>query len=177
MIKIRLLLLFSLLFFVCYTNPLKAQDNKLIEFNGWEFLKWKIKLDKAETILSEINNDSLDISSYSENGYRTAFKFQGLRTYLYYDSLKRLIKVEQHKDFSVVEKEKADVFYMKTEEMLVNKYGKPDKKTNNKTKEIITLTWNLKYTKVLLTYDYKYKIIDEFGCCSYQIDLVFSPIK
>jgi hypothetical protein len=153
--------------------PLYAQDKKLTDFNGWEFLKWKISISEAEKILLEKNDKNMYVLLFKDTGYRTAFKYQDLYTYLYYDSLNQLSKVEQHMDFSVVEKEEADVYYKKTEEILVNKYGKPKKKTNDKTKEIITLIWNLKYTNITFTYDYKYKIIDEFGCCSYQVNIQF----
>jgi len=163
-----------ILIFVIHGQFLFSQVQK--DFNGWEFLEWNSKKRDVEKTLKDKNIEIQE--TYSEAAYDkiTRFHYNDFNTWLYFDSLNQLDSVEQYKEFSVIQDEEANSFYEMTEKYLVQKFGKPDLQTNNTTAKLITLKWNLKFTKVQLTYDYKYKIIDEFGCCSYKVDILYKPI-
>ncbi len=158
-------------------QPLIAQEQKPGEFNGWEFLEWKSEKPAVENILK---NKGIEIQeTYSEQAFDkiTRFHYNDLYTWLYFDSLNRLASIEQYKEFSVIQDKEADDFYEKTEKSLIQKFGKPGLQTNDTIIKIINMVWNLKFTEVHLAYDYKYKIIDEFGCCSYKVEIRFDPLE
>lgn len=152
-----------------------AQVASLIHFNGWEFAEWGTSKQSIINTLNKIGIKNDSVSSYNNSFTITRLDFEEMRTELYFDSLNRFNKVTQHKDYSVIYDKEAKAFYEKTRKTFIQKYGKPDKEKKDRRKEIITLNWNLKFTDIELRYDYKYKIIDEFGCCSYRIDTEFRP--
>jgi hypothetical protein len=172
--KHLLLLLFTL--FVFCEQKIYSQEQKLRDFDGWEFLKWKTNKNAADKIVKE---KGIEIrNEYSDPAYEniSRFEYEEMNTILYFDSLKQFYAVKQHKDFSVVQDEQAKVFFEKIKKMLLQKFGKVDQEKHDKGKKVITLIWNLKYTNVSLVYDYKYKIVDELGCCSYTVDIDTSPV-
>jgi len=154
---------------------LLAQVQKPNEFNGWEFLEWKSGKSTVEKLLIQKGIEIKD--TYSDAAYDkiTRFEYDGMNTWLYFDSLYQLSKVEQYAEFSVIQDKKANVFFGEVKKSLVQKYGEPNTETNDTTRKFITMNWYLKFSNVILTYDYKYKIIDEFGCCSYKVDIKTSP--
>jgi len=156
--------LFSLMIL---TTASRAQD-----FNGWEFLFWKSNKDSVEKVLVENKSKLSDA-----NALDAQFKFQGMNTWLFYDAQNKLIKVLQRNTFSVIHHKEAEDFYVSFKDLLIKKYGKPNKYKRDKKDSLVTMTWKLKFTSIALEYDYKYKIIDEFGAGSYWIDVVFEPAK
>ena len=74
---------------------------------------------------------------------------------LYFDSLKQLSAVKQHKDFDVIQDKEAKAFFEKTKKILLQKFGKADKEKKDYLKfiesEVNSLFkkngWNLKYSK------------------------------
>ena len=170
-----LFLLLFVLFIFCelkiYSQNLQQKD-----FSGWEFLKWKTNKNDADKIVKE---KGIEIrNEYSDPAYEniTRFDYEEMNTTLYFDSLKQFYTVKQHKDFDVIQDKQAEVFFEKTKKMLLQKFGKADQEKDDKEKKILTLIWNLKYSSVFLVYDYKYKIVDELGCCSYTVDINTSPV-
>ncbi|MFH2141072.1 MAG: hypothetical protein ABIJ97_01520 [Bacteroidota bacterium] len=155
---------FAILLIGLFGQQLKAQDQKPNEFNGWKFLEWKTEKKTAEKMISnkgiEIKND------YSEPAYSkiTRFVYDEMNVRLYFDSMFQLSYVEQQKEFSIVQLDEANDFFGKIKKSLIQEYGKPNVETNNKSEKIINMIWN-----------YKYKIIDEFGCCSYKVTVYISP--
>ena len=170
-----LLLLLFVLFVFC-EQKIYSQNQQQRDFNGWEFLKWKTNKNDADKIVGkkgiEIRNE------YSDPAYSniTRFEYDEMNTILYFDSLKQLSAVKQHKDFDVIQDKEAEAFFEKTKKLLLQKFGKADQEEDDKEKKVITMIWNLKYSKVYLTYDYKYKIIDEMGCCSYNVTIKTNPV-
>jgi hypothetical protein len=172
--KHLLLLIFILLVFC--EQKIYSQEQKLRDFIGWEFLKWKTNKNDADKIVKE---KGIEIrNEYSEPAYEniTRFEYEEMNTILYFDSLKQFYAVKQQKDFSVAQDEQAKVFFEKTKKILLQKFGKADQEKDDKEKKVITIIWNLKYANVFLTYDYKYKIVDEMGCCSYTVDIDTFPV-
>ncbi len=169
---------YLILFVLVLTGQfLIAQIQKQKDFNGWEFLEWQTNKNTAEKLLStkgiEIQN------TYSDAAYDKIIRFQyeDMQTWLYFDSLYKLSYIDQLKDFSVVNLKDADTFYKKTKIALIQKYGEPYSETNDTTNNIVHLSWLLSYCEIAFTYDYKYKIIDEFGCCSYKVDIHITPVE
>ena len=167
-------ILVLILIFVIHWQFIFSQVQK--DFNGWEFIEWNSKKKDVEKTVKEKNIEIQE--TYSEMTYDkiTRFHYNDLYTWLYFNSLNQLDSVEQYKEFSVIQDKEASDFYDKTNKLLVHKFGKPDLQSNDTTIKLITLKWNLKFTKVQLNYDYKYKIIDEFGCCSYKVEIRYNPI-
>ena len=167
------ILLFAFTILLSSFYLLNAQNVKSTNFNGWEFLTWHTSIEKVEAKLSKMKR--LTVNYYKDNGYSTYFKYNDMFTYLFYDSLKQLSKVTQHLDFGVNKIKQADAFFLKTEKHLIDKFGLPSERFDDKESEFILLVWKLKYTTINLSYNYKYKVIDEFGCCSYTVNIVYTP--
>ncbi|PKP22179.1 MAG: hypothetical protein CVU05_04985 [Bacteroidetes bacterium HGW-Bacteroidetes-21] len=152
-----------------------AQSN--IDFNGWEFMAWKSSKTSVEDSLKakkiEVKDD-FDDPAYTKI---TRFTYNDMNTLLYFDSLNQLSKVQQIKDFSVIYLDEANAFFDRVKQNLLQEYGVPHVETHDTSAKIITMTWNLHYTNFQLIYDYKYKIIDEFGCCSYKVTINASPVE
>ena len=73
--------------------------------------------------------------------------------------------------------EKLDKYRKITEKAFAITRDSISKGKEKEAKEIITMVWKLNYTLINLVFDYKYKIIDEFGCCSYSINIDIIPVK
>ncbi|MEI6853216.1 MAG: hypothetical protein WCL06_10250 [Bacteroidota bacterium] len=139
---------------------------------GWEFLQWNTSKDSVEKVLKEKNNLLSEPWALDAN-----FNFQGMNTWLIYNTQNKLIQVHQRKTFSVINQKEAAEFYKTKKTELITKYGKPQTVSENKKDSVVNLLWKLKYTRITLEYDYRYKIIDEFGAGSYWVDIVFEPAK
>lgn len=157
----------SAFLFITLAGNCMAQDT-----NGWEFLSWNMSKDSVQ-ILLDANKSKLG----APNALDADFKYQEMNTWLIYDPQNRLIKVHQRNTFSVIQAEEAEVFYNEFKTVLTKKYGKPDHYNNDKKDCVITMSWALHHTKITFEYDYKYKVIDEFGAGSYWIDVVFESTK
>jgi hypothetical protein len=167
----------TLLILLFYNSGIWAQPGSSGSgiFKGWEFLVWGIDKNTAETIL---NKKGFEIeNTYGEKAYEkiTRFNYKGMKTTLCFDSLNHLFNIEQIENFSVAQDKQAYAFYKKINDSLVKKLGKPQSYVNNKTKKIITIIWHLKFTRVVLVYDYRYKVVDEMGCCSYTVSVQNTP--
>ena len=149
------------------TTAGRAQD-----FNGWEFLYWKSGKDSVEKVLVE-NKSKLS----EPNALDAQFKFQGMNTWLFYDAQNKLIKVLQRNTFSVNQPKEAEDFFVTFKALLIKKYGKPSHYKRDKKDRLVTMTWKLKFTAIALEYDYRYKVIDEFGAGSYWVTVEFEPAK
>ena len=157
----------TLLFLISLMAASSAQ-----EINGMEFLFWKMNKDSVEKVLIENKNNLSEATALDAN-----FCYQGMNTWLYYNIENKLIKVHQRKTFSIIQNKEAEVFYDTIQANLIKNYGAPNQYKVAKKDSLITMTWELKYTKIILEYDYKYKIIDEFGADSYWVDVLFEPVK
>lgn len=149
-----------------------AGSSRAQEINGWEFLFWNTNKDSVENVLAE-NKGKLS----TPNGLDANFKYQEMNTWLIYNTQNKLIKVHQCETFSVIQDEEAEAFYKAVKFKLTKQYGKPDQYKRDKKDSLITMSWDLLYTKITFEYDYKYKVIDEFGAGSYRIDVVFESAK
>jgi hypothetical protein len=163
--KIILTLIISILFGMGVLQAQPLKDN-----NGWWFLEWKMSKNKVEELLIE-NKKQLSQGTALD----ADFMFQGLNTWLIYNKSNQLIEVDQRMTFSVNEADECKAFYKKVREELERDYGKPDHENQNIIDSVITLKWDLAYTSIQLEYDYKYKIIDEFGAGSYWVKVTFQP--
>jgi hypothetical protein len=172
--KVYLFIFISLFIYIPESH---SQENNLTNFNGWEFLNWNCKKTDAENILNRKGIEFRNMESYDSTRTITRFDFEELDTWLYFDTLNQLFDVKQSHDFSVIYDKESKVFFEKVKKSLLQKYGKANAEENDKKKEIITMAWKLNSTIIHLTFDYKYKIIDEFGCCAYQIDIDIYPNK
>jgi hypothetical protein len=128
--------------------------------------------DSVEKVLKEKNNLLSEAWALDAD-----FNYQGMNTWLSYDTQNRLKQVHQRKTFPVINQKEAAAFYTTVKSDLMGKYGKPDKKNENKKDSVVTMSWKLKNTSIAFEYNYKYKIIDEFGAGSYWIDIIFEPVK
>jgi hypothetical protein len=160
-----------------YSPKSHSQEQKLANFNGWEFLNWNCNKMDAENILNKKGIEFRNMESYDSTRTITRFDFEELDTWLYFDTLNQLFDVKQSHEFSVIYDKESKVFFEKVKKSLLQKYGKASEKKDDKEKEIITMFWKLNFTIIHLTFDYKYKIIDEFGCCAYKIDIDICPVK
>jgi hypothetical protein len=142
------------------------------EVNGWEFLSWKMSKDIVEKILIENKSKLSDATALDAD-----FKSQQMNTWLYYDKYNQLIKVHQRRAFSVIENREVEAFYDTVKTRMMTKFGEPTHSEIDKKDSVINLSWNFKLTKISLEYNYKYKIIDEFGADSYWLDILFEPAK
>ncbi|MEA1874919.1 MAG: hypothetical protein U9N51_10915 [Bacteroidota bacterium] len=168
-INIIFLLIITISFFA---GGIKLQAQDFIDFNGWEFLSWKTDKKNVEKILIDKN---IELAKTQES--YTWFKYQEMDTWLYYDNNNQLNKIQQRNRFSIVEYEKSKLFFEKTKAKFIKTYGKPNHQEINKQDSVTTLIWQLKQTKIVLEYDYMYKIIDELGAGSYWIEVNISPNK
>ena len=137
----------------------QVQAQKQAGFKGWEFLKWGTdSLKVQEQLISKglIDNEARD----------GLFEYQDMQVWPSYKN-HCLNKVQQWKSFGLTQKNAARQEYEKIHQLLVKKYGPATQESNDTTKEVITLDWNLKYMYIHLEYDYRYKIIDELGAGSY----------
>ncbi len=161
--QIIIILLFSF-------QGLIAQDLK--NYDGWEFLPWKAKKFQVEQKIKDQGNKI-------EKGIAldADFIFNKMNTWLEYNQNDELIKITQRETFSVIQDKKAALFFDTCKKELIEKYGKPTHTESNKKESIIHMDWELTYTSIQLTYDYKYKIIDEFGAGSYWVEIIYKPIK
>ena len=157
--------IFGLLF------PLSVFTQNFRESNGWEFLSWKLDKHKVSKILDENKGLLSEASTLDAD-----FKYQDMNTWLVYNKANKLIEVNQRKEFSVINHAEAETFYQKFKTQLIASYGEPDSLADNKADSTIHLTWKLKYTNIFLEYDYRYKIIDEFGAGSYWVDVIFAAV-
>lgn len=154
-----------IIFFLFAASGGKTQT--LSHFNGWEFLPWKT--DSAQVqVMVERNRKKLQ----EPNGLDADFKYQELNTWLIFRD-HQLYKVKQKADFGVTHNEEAQVLYENTRDRLIRQYGNPQAENHDTLNKTIRLGWDLEYTRIELEYDYKYKIIDEFGAGSYWIEVVF----
>ena len=119
---------------------LKAQSQKPNDFNGWHFLQWQSDKNADEKLLKENGIEIQD--AYSDAAYDriTRFHYEDMNTWLYFDSLFHLSHIDQQKDFSVVEREKADIFFGKTKKIFIQKYGEPNTEDNDTINKITTST-------------------------------------
>lgn len=156
---------------------MESQNNCLKEINGWEFLEWKLTKKEVDKLLKQKGIEIEYTYSNAETGTRIRIRYQELETWLYFDLSNQLKAVEQHKDFNVVDDKEAGIFFEKVKSNYIKKYGMPGKEKNDKKKEIWTLKWYLKHTKICIVYDYKYKIIDELGCGSYSVEIRVTPVR
>ncbi len=166
MIKVFTSLIIVFVLFGC--SHIVAQKPK--NFNGWEFLQWKLRKDSVIKILNVYKS-----KFESPNALDADFKYEGMNTWLEYDNNNQLNKVHQRHDFAVIYLKDAKTFYKKTRARLIKTYGRPGHKEFNRKGCVETLIWELKYTRVVCEFNYQYKIIDEFGAGSYWVDVVFSP--
>lgn len=153
-----------ILIFVIATSY--SQQKK--DFNGWEFLNWKMSKDNVEKVLIENKNNLSSPTALDAN-----FKYKEMNTWLFYNSSNQLAKVHQRKVFSVNQSNESEKFYTLIKTEFINDYGNPSKNEINKKDSLIIMLWELKYTKIVFEYNYKYKIIDEFGADSYWVDILF----
>jgi len=161
----------TLLTFLCViSGSVLAQNFR--EHDGWEFLNWKSSKSKVDKILEQ-NKDKITEATALD----ADFKYQDMNTWLVYNKANKLIEVNQRKEFSVIYHDEAEAFYQKFKKQLISSYGEPDSLADNKADSTIHLTWRLKYTNIFLEYDYRYKIIDEFGAGSYWVDVIFAAVK
>lgn len=166
-----------LLLFIFVAQNVISQEQNQVELKGLGFLQWKSNKKIVENLLKQ---KEIEIeNTYSEAAYNkiTRFWLNEMYTWLYFDSHNKLNKIEQYKQFSVIQNKEADEFFEKVKKSLLQDYGKPDSEKNDTTQKLITINWKLEFSNAVLTYDYKYKIIDELGCCSYKIDLLLTPLK
>ena len=152
-----------------------GQDFK--NYNGWEFLTWKAKKDDVEKILKQKSVEPQSYDFKKPLAYALIFTYGDFKTECDFDSIKKLVKVSQHIDFSIGQDNKSKEFFDNLIKEMEIKYGRIDKKSNNLIDEITTIDWKLTFTKIHLVYDYKYKVVDEMGCCSYTIDIDFEPLE
>jgi hypothetical protein len=172
--KVYLIIFISLFIYIPESH---SQEHILTNFNGWEFLNWKCKKTDTENILNKKGIEFRKMESYDSTRTITRFDFEELDTWLYFDTLNQLFDVKQSRYFSVIYDKESKAFFDKVKKSLLQKYGKANEEKDDKEKEIITMIWKLNFTIIHLTFDYKYKIIDEFGCCAYQIDIDICPNK
>jgi len=161
---------------LCY-QCINAQEQNQSNYNGWEFLSWKCKKTEAENILNKKGIEYSNEESYDSTRTIIKFEYDELDTRLYFDTLSQLNDIKQQQEFSVIYDKESKIFFEKVKKSLLLKYGKAKEEKNDKEKEVITILWKLKYAVINLTFDYKYKIIDEFGCCAYKIEINFSQVK
>jgi hypothetical protein len=157
------LLLFSMIVIACYSQQAAG-------YNGWEFLHWRITEDSVNMIVEQHKAEFADA-----NALDALFKYHDLNTWFEYNDNHQLIKVRQRTEFSVNRDEEVKQLFIATRDRLINTYGKPLKKEADRKECVVNLYWELKYTRISLNYDYKYKIIDEFGAGSYWVAVVFEP--
>jgi len=143
--------------------PLIAQNQETKDFNGWEFLEWKS--DKKAVEKQLIDKGIKIQETFSDPAYDKIIRFQynDLKTRLDFDSLNQLSGIKQYKEFSVNQDKEAITCFNTVTKALMAKYGKPSVQGNDTVGKITHLIWDLKFTEVLLAYDYGYKVIDEFG--------------
>jgi len=154
-------------FFILYlTNLGLAQET-----NGWEFIPWGVEKDSVEKIIAANKNILSDANALDAD-----FSYNGMNTWLIYNSKNKLSEVKQRKTFSVIQQTEAADFYKKLKSYLVKKYGKPSAYRKNKKDNVIYATWNLQYTNIFMEFDYRYKVIDELGAGSYWINISFVPV-
>jgi len=137
------------------------------EPEGWEFLKWKINRAEAEKEagkISEIKRGSMLDAN---------FDYNGMSTWLEFNNNDELIKARQRKTFSVIQSKEAEEFFRSRMEYMISKYGKPSEKDHNRKDDVIIVKWEFPNTVITLEYDYKYKVIDEFGAGSYWVEIVY----
>ena len=151
---------------------IKIQAQDLINFNGWEFLSWKTDKENVEKILNEKKSEFAKTTALD-----ACFKYQGMNTWLYYDNNNQLNKILQRNTFSIIEDKEAKNFFEEIKTKFIKAYGKPNHQKINKQDSVTTLIWQLKHTKIVLEYDYMYKIIDELGSGSYWVEVNISPGK
>jgi len=174
MIQVRSLFLkimkkgYLIFLFASFLLTTSVYSQKPKNFNGWEFLPWKLTRDSVAKILEPLkgrfeNTNALDAD----------FKYEEMNTWLGYDSSQRLVKVHLRKEFSVIYQKDAKAFFKKTKRRLIETYGRPGYRLYKKKDCVKTLIWELKYSRIVCTFDFKYKIIDEFGAGAYWVDLVF----
>jgi hypothetical protein len=159
-------------FILLITCLIAANAQNYKDIDGWEFLPWKTDKENVQKILAE-NKDKLS----DPYAFEADFNYQEMNTWLEYTKNNQLINVSQKKEFSVIYNEEAAAFYEKCKSRLISHYGEPDSIADNKTDSTVNLNWKLKYTSIALNYDYRYKIIDEFGAGSYWVKIVFEAIK
>jgi hypothetical protein len=158
------------------SNNIAAAQN-MRDNKGWEFLIWKTKKDDVEKILKQKSIEPQSYDFKSPKSYALIFTYRDFKTECDFDSIKELVKVSQHIDFSIGQDEKSREYFDNLIKEMEIKYGRTDKKSNNLIDEVTTIDWKLTFTKIHLVYDYKYKIVDEMGCCSYTIDIDFEPVE
>lgn len=145
--------------------------------NGWEFIPWLTKQSTVDSLLARKGIVPQKQEALGEYQAYAQFVYQDLRTRIYFDKKDCFCKVSQHKDFSVASEEKSKACFETTKKYLLETYGKPAIEKNEKEKELITIGWNQEFMIITLTYDHKYKVVDEMGCCSFNVDVEFEPIK
>jgi hypothetical protein len=154
-----------------------AIAQNMIDNNGWELFTWKTKKNDVEKVLNQKGIEPESYNFSKPTSYALIFKYGDLKTDCRFDAEKELVKVSQHIDFSVAQDKKSKEYFDKLMEEMEIKYGRAENKSNNLIDEVITVNWKLTFTKIHLVYDYKYKIVDEMGCCSYTIDIDFEPVE
>jgi len=137
--------------------------------NNWESLCWGMSRQEVE---SQLKGDTLVKSAYPLD---TRFSYRGFNVWLTYDSLGQLCSVKQRQTFSVIDREKAGVAFKKTKKEMTEKYGKPVSSRHYRMDCRWVIHWTAPGTEIEMEYDYKYKVIDEFGAGSYWIEIMFLP--
>jgi len=165
------LIIVSIILSGFYGTIVNAQNQNIMEYDGWEFLEWRMLKEDVEKIL-----DKKGLSNESETHKDfTKFQYQNMETYLYYQ-YGRLNKIKQDKQFHLIEDKEAHLFFKKIKDLFTNKYGQPNHQQDDKQGGIIRLIWILKNTQIILYFDYKKKVIDELGMGSYSVKVVINPI-
>lgn len=141
--------------------------------NGWQFLEWGTHITEVQTLLAE-------------NGYTWTLKDKRidlkkekkqLESSLWFNESEDLIRVTGVRKFSLLEKKDADAYFQQLREDFDERFSPAVHEDDNTDRELFTLEWDMGKTYIVCRYDYKEKIIDEFGMDSYRIDVIFAPSK
>lgn len=144
---------------------------------GWDFLEWGMQKATVEAALAENDIELIDTHGDDSWALVTRFEQDGFRIWLHYSEEDQLEKIEQIREFSILEDDAAQACYEKVLADCVEKWGKAPEYEIDAERELRIHDWQSKTTKIGLTYDHKYKIIDEFGAASYSVRLHFLPVS
>lgn len=135
--------------------------------DGWEFLTWKMKEDEVEKEISK--QTGIERGSMLD----ASFDFNGMSAWLGYNENKELVNVTQKETFSIIDDKEAEIFYNERMVYMTGEYGNPVYKKHDRKNDNIIVKWEFAHTLITLEYDYKYKVIDEFGAGSYWVEILY----